>query len=91
MSGAFYPTDLDLVLRTAGVTHLVLSGITTDVFVHTTRREANDRGYEPLLLSDCTGAIDILNYRASPRCGVWAPWAESAGCSPRARLDQNKR
>jgi nicotinamidase-related amidase len=63
--GAFYATDLDLVLRLHGITHLVLTGITTDVCVHTTMRDANDRGYECLLLSDCTGATDQGNYEAA--------------------------
>jgi nicotinamidase-related amidase len=63
--GSFYATDLDLLLRTAGVTHLVFTGITTDVCVHTTMRDANDRGYECLLLSDCTGATDVGNYEAA--------------------------
>jgi nicotinamidase-related amidase len=63
--GAFYATDLDLLLRTREITHLVFTGITTDVCVHTTMRDANDRGYECLLLSDCTGATDYGNYEAA--------------------------
>jgi nicotinamidase-related amidase len=54
--GAFYATNLDLILRNRGITQLVICGVTTEVCVNTTAREANDRGYECLVLSDCTGS-----------------------------------
>jgi nicotinamidase-related amidase len=52
--GAFWATPLDGLLRGRGITHLLLAGVTTEVCVQTTMREANDRGYECLLVEDAT-------------------------------------
>jgi len=52
--GAFYATPLHELLKSRGITHLVFMGVTTEVCVQTSMREANDRGYECLLLEDCT-------------------------------------
>jgi biuret amidohydrolase len=54
--GSFYATDLETILRARGITHLVVTGVTTEVCVQSTVREANDRGFESLILSDCTGS-----------------------------------
>jgi nicotinamidase-related amidase len=54
--GAFYATDLQEILNGAGITQLLVTGVTTEVCVHTTTREANDRGYECLVVSDCVGS-----------------------------------
>jgi len=54
--GAFFATDLELILKNLGIRSLVVAGVTTEVCVQTTVREANDRGYECLVLEDCVAS-----------------------------------
>jgi biuret amidohydrolase len=54
--GAFYATDLDAILKSRGIGQLIVCGVTTEVCVNTTVREANDRGYDCLVLEDCVGS-----------------------------------
>ena len=54
--GAFYATDLEAMLRSRDIAQLLVCGVTTEVCVNTTVREANDRGFDCLVLEDCTGS-----------------------------------
>lgn len=64
-NGAFYQTDLELVLKAQGITHLLFSGATTDVCVHTTLREATDRKYQCLLVEDACASCDAYAHDAA--------------------------
>ena len=63
--GSFFATDLEMILHMRGVRNLVLAGISTDLAVHSTLREANDRGFECVLLSDCTATSDAAVHQAA--------------------------
>ncbi|HEY0828881.1 MAG TPA: isochorismatase family cysteine hydrolase [Bacilli bacterium] len=65
--GAFYNTQLDSRLKSRQIESLILTGVTTHVCVHTTLREANDRGYECLVLEDATAAFDLETQEAAIR------------------------
>ncbi|HWM70005.1 MAG TPA: isochorismatase family cysteine hydrolase [Steroidobacteraceae bacterium] len=66
--GAFYATDLELILRTAGIASITLAGVTTDICVHSTLREAVDRGFDCTTVADACAAGDVSIHRAMLAC-----------------------
>jgi len=63
--GAFWATDLDLMLRNRGINQLLVCGVTTEVCVNTTVREANDRGFDCLVVEDCCASYFPEFHRAA--------------------------
>ena len=92
--GAFYATDIEQILRRRGIRNLIFTGVTSDCCVHTTMRDANDRGYECLLLTDCSAATSTENHDAIVRItalgkglfGCVAPSSELLKCLERAEV-----
>jgi biuret amidohydrolase len=85
--GAFCQTDLDLVLRNRGIDTLFVAGVTTEVCVHTTIREANDRGYRCIALADCCAsyfpefhrvALDMIKAQGSKGQGGIFGWVSGS-------------
>src|ERR1700740_1724387 len=65
--GAFHATDLDAMLKNRGIVQLIVRGVTTEVCVNTTVREANDRGYDCLVVTDCVGSYFSVFQEMGPR------------------------
>ena len=63
--GAFYATDLEMILENRGIKNLIICGVVTEVCVHSTLREAKDRGYACLVLEDCVGSYSAEFHRVS--------------------------
>jgi len=93
--GSFYATDLDLILRNQGIENLIVTGVTTEVCVHTTIREANDRGYDCLMLEDCVGSyfeefqrIGIEMIKAQGGIFGWVSDSETLVASLKERTEE---
>jgi nicotinamidase-related amidase len=84
--GSFYGTDLTAILNEGGITHLVVAGVTTEVCVQTTLREANDRGYECLLVEDATESY-FPEFKAATLAMITAQGAIVGRTAPLAALE----
>lgn len=84
---AFWATDLEQILRTRGVRNIIMMGVTTDVCVSSTMRDANDRGYDCLLIEDCCGAAtpelhDAVIAGLQREGGIFGAYATSSALIP---------
>ena len=84
--GSFYATGLGEILKQKNITHLVIAGVTTEVCVQTTMREANDRGYECLLVSDATESY-FAEFKASTIAMITAQGGIVGSTAPFAALE----
>ncbi len=83
--GAFYATDLEAILRGRAIAQLIVCGVTTEVCVNTTVREANDRGFDCLVLEDCTGSY-FPEFHAAGLAMIRAQGGIFGWVAPSARL-----
>ncbi len=85
--GMFYATDVDALLRARGIAQLVFAGVTTEVCVQTSVREANDRGYECLLIEDATASY-FPEFKAATLAMIRAQGAIVGWTTPLAELEK---
>jgi biuret amidohydrolase len=92
--GAFFATDLHAILQNRGVKQLVVTGVTTEVCVNTTVREANDRGYECLVLEDCVGSyfpeFQVMGLKMIKAQGGIFGWVTNSHALIEALVGQSK-
>lgn len=85
--GMFYATEVDAMLKAHGITHLVFAGVTTEVCVQTSMREANDRGYTCLVVSDATESY-FPEFKAATLAMIAAQGAIVGWVTPFAQLEE---
>jgi biuret amidohydrolase len=93
--GAFHATDLDAMLKNRGIAQLIIGGVTTEVCVHTTVREANDRGYECVVVADCVGSyfpeFHAIGLRMIAAQGGIFGWVAMSGAIIPAIVEPDRR